>query len=311
MPRLIDELRAKTCRLKMPWFVREDKVDEWQATARRLQRMLDNPEMPVLLIDNVAEYYYFQSEQEYWSLDRDFPNLAPPYQSWWCEHRIMDIHSKECGDSDIKSMVPHGRVGMLFVAIDRERDTVKAEHLPDSRWVLWCEVYMDYGLHRGVTAEGPSGSTFFCIDGEGRLVDRPWMQSWADDSERSADAMRSYMTLFNPALLAVSFLHCKNVTLIDNKPDAPLAKKYKLRHGIAPCSWKTLVIEPLKSILRNEGRSGEVGVQKALHICRGHFRDYREGRGLFGKYHQLVWMPSIVRGSKGEKAPPREIEIKI
>jgi hypothetical protein len=48
-----------------------------------------------------------------------------------------------------------------------------------------------------------------------------------------------------------------------------------------------------------------------MHICRGHFKDYREGRGLFGKYHQLVWHPSLVRGTKGDKPAAREIEVKL
>jgi hypothetical protein len=48
-----------------------------------------------------------------------------------------------------------------------------------------------------------------------------------------------------------------------------------------------------------------------MHICRGHFRDYREGKGLFGKYKQLVWTPMTVRGTRGKDAPAREIEIKV
>jgi len=42
-----------------------------------------------------------------------------------------------------------------------------------------------------------------------------------------------------------------------------------------------------------------------------HFRDYREGKGLFGKYHQIVWTPMGVRGTKGKDAPAREIMVKI
>ena len=80
---------------------------------------------------------------------------------------------------------------------------------------------------------------------------------------------------------------------------------------MAPCPSIAMNIEPLKAILRTEGRSDQVGVQKALHICRGHFRDYREGAGLFGKYHGVFWTPQIVRGTKGTSAPPREIKIKV
>ena len=31
-----------------------------------------------VLVDNVSEYYYLTSTQEYWDLEADFPNIAPP-----------------------------------------------------------------------------------------------------------------------------------------------------------------------------------------------------------------------------------------
>jgi hypothetical protein len=40
-----------------------------------------------------------------------------------------------------------------------------------------------------------------------------------------------------------------------------------------------------------------------MHICRARFRDYREGRGLFGKDHQLVRTSRIVRGTRSRIAP--------
>jgi len=307
MPRLIDDFRAPLARLAMPHFVPRYRENAWADMAKRTHDLIMSPELPVLLIDNVAEYYY-SSEQEYWDLRDDFPNLAPPYPAFWCEHRmIKTIHSKQCGDTDVSALVPRGRIGTLIHGLDPA--DCKGEGIPtEARWILWCELFIDYG-DRDVSATGPHGSVFLCVDAEGKIIQRPWMQSLATDAD--AEIMKSYMTWFNPVFLAMSFLHCRNVTVVDNSVPAPLAKKYRARSGIAPCRYKTLVIEPLKQILRREGRSDQVGVQKALHICRGHFRDYREGRGLFGKYHQLVWMPSIVRGTRGEKAPPREIEVKL
>jgi hypothetical protein len=107
-------------------------------------------------------------------------------------------------------------------------------------------------------------------------------------------------------------MHCKNVAIIDHAVDKPLAKKWASKHGgLRPTRYKTLVIEPLKQVLRSEGRAEQHGLQKALHICRGHFADYTEGRGLFGKIHGKFWMPSTVRGTKGKSAPPREIVVKV
>ncbi len=38
-------------------------------------------------------------------------------------------------------------------------------------------------------------------------------------------------------------------------------------------------------------------VEKAMHICRGHFSRYTEEKPLFGKYAGLFWIPMHVRGS--------------
>jgi len=305
MPRFIDDLRAPGARIQKPWFILERHERRWNEHTLKVFEVLRDPSLPVLLIDNVSDYYFTASDQENWDLGRDFPNLAPPFPYFWAEYKMPRvIHSKERGDTEIPGT---GRVGTLITALTQ--DQFKGEGVPDNvKWILWGELFADYSKH-GVTGEGVHGAFFWAIDAEGRIIEEPWMQTYSDAAHN--EELRGYMGWFNPALLAVSFLHCKNVRLDDNHVPKPLAKKYRERHGVEPCAYKTLVIEPLKQILRHEGRSHEVGLQKALHICRGHFKDYREGRGLFGKYHQLVWQPSIVRGTKGTKTPPREIEVKV
>jgi len=306
MPRLIDDLRAPGARIRSPIWIAPHLHGKWQYHTQHVMLALQNPDLPVLLVDNVSDYYYTASDQEYWDLREDFPNLAPPFKAFWCEHRLPKlIHSKEEGDST--APVENCRAGMLFHALERGEWT--AEGVPDNvKWIYWCEIFIDYHRH-GVAADGSHGACFLAVDAEGRVVDRPWMQTFTGG--KHDQQMARLMSWFNVAWLAVSFLHCKNVRLEDNRAPKPLVKKYRERHGVEPCAYKTLVIEPLKQILRTEGRSGEVGIAKAMHICRGHFRDYREGRGLFGKYHQLVWTPAMVRGTKGKQAPPREIEVKV
>lgn len=309
MPRLIDDIRA-TGRLQKPYFVLEHLEDKWKKHTQSLWPMLNNPNLTVLLIDNVSDYYY-QSDQEHWDLRRDFPNLAPPFPQFWAEHRIPPrIHSKEEGDTDMSHMIQNGRVGALITAIDPA--DAKGEGIPENtHWLLYCEIFIDYGkLARDLAVTGPHGSIFMAIDKDGALLDTPWIQSFSEPEYNHV--LRALVTWLHPTLLAVCFLHCKNVTVTQESMPAPLAKKFRAKHpGLQPTRFRTLVIEPLKQILRTQGRSGEVGVQKAMHICRGHFRDYREGAGLFGKIHALVWTPMTVRGTKGEKTAPREIKVKI
>jgi hypothetical protein len=168
---------------------------------------------------------------------------------------------------------------------------------------------MDYDCY-SMPIEGPAGSCFLTIDADGALLGSPHMQCHSA-AGRHEEMLQSYLTWLHPALLAVSFLHCKNVKVIDQETPAPLAKKYHARTGIWPTRFHTLEIEPLKQILKTQGNVQANGLAKAIHICRGHFKDYREGRGLFGKYKQIVWQPSVIRGTKGKEAALREVRIKL
>jgi hypothetical protein len=98
------------------------------------------------------------------------------------------------------------------------------------------------------------------------------------------------------SLLATSFMHCKNVVQRTVDPPAKLSKRHRERHGRPLFSYRVLEIEPMKQVLRTEGRVDEVGLVRALHICRGHFKDYRE-HGLFGRNKGLYWWDQHVRGS--------------
>jgi hypothetical protein len=100
--------------------------------------------------------------------------------------------------------------------------------------------------------------------------------------------------LFDIGLLTLSFLHCKNVQLTKEEKRC----YHKINSNQKDIDYHTLDIKPMKEVLRKEGKSEETGIKKALHICRGHFRHYEEGRGLFGKYSGTFWVPQHVRGNK-------------
>ena len=74
-------------------------------------------------------------------------------------------------------------------------------------------------------------------------------------------------------------------------------------------TFKTLEIEPMKRALKHEGQSETAGLKKALHICRGHFKDYSK-HGLFGKYKGLYWWDSHVRGSTEEGVVVKDYAVK-
>jgi hypothetical protein len=110
-----------------------------------------------------------------------------------------------------------------------------------------------------------------------------------------------------PMWLALSFLHCKNVTLTTEAPChscKPLKKGEQCRR----LHYHVLNIKPMQEILRRDGQSEATGLKKALHICRGHFKDYRQ-RGLFGKYQGLYWWDAHIRGRGSERVVVKDYNV--
>jgi hypothetical protein len=100
-----------------------------------------------------------------------------------------------------------------------------------------------------------------------------------------------------PFLLATSILHCKNVTA--QRVAVPEAlKRAAAKRGRPIYSHSILNISPARKILKSEGElSKGASLSKALHVCRGHFKDYRDGAGLFGKAKGIYWWEQALRGN--------------
>jgi len=98
-----------------------------------------------------------------------------------------------------------------------------------------------------------------------------------------------------PAMLAISFMHCKGVTKTIDATANP-DDKWLRRKLLPQFKYHILEINPFKDVLRREGQSEQTGIKKALHICRGHFCTYTAEKPLFGHFVGTVWKPSHVRG---------------
>src|SRR4030095_10568084 len=155
MSRLLDDLRGGS--MAMPRFIPPQFAIRWERHGRPLAQLL-REDLPVILIDNVAEYFYETSDQEHWDIRDHFPNIAPPYGIWWMEHRVpRKIHSAKCGDTDVAALIPGGRVGFLFIGAPVA--DVKSEKLPaNARWILAIEVFIDYGPALDNEIQGPHGT---------------------------------------------------------------------------------------------------------------------------------------------------------
>jgi len=251
----------------------------------------------VIVADNVAQYYFDNAEKK-WA-DKDFPVVSPPFELMWMEFaRPQGKNYPENYPSRFSFWIHAGEVPREVewnesCGAFQLCQKVKFECPQKPRWLMRLMLYVKiHGLrgHSGEECVGPCAVYMVALNDSGEII--------AKDSSYIETNVTNEMAepLHHCALLTLSLLNCKNVTVKENEPSAIASKKWRKAHGEPLAKFKTLNIEPMRKILVREGGQSEQGLKMAMHICRGHFRDYRE-HGVFGKHKGIYWWDSFVRGS--------------
>jgi hypothetical protein len=303
-----------------------DDVMECLAPDRREWFTRQLAESTVVKVQNVADYQRAGTAQEWWDIRDDFPNIAPPWGNFWMEWRQPEhVRSDKLGThglyrhvrGDVYADPMAGvRWAVLGQACDVGSDPVARQD--GVRWALsWVGFSPDWYSPR-LDAEQATPAlllTFVNVDADGRATEvkgawqlgRPLHPSL--DGREDATNQVSHL-LRNVVLLAFSFAHCKNVSWDEGRFHGPLIKR-RAERGRAPITrWLTLRIDPMREVLRREGGADRVGLAKALHICRGHFKHYDRGRPLFGKHEGTYWWPMHRRGSTAIGEIKKDYEVK-
>lgn len=110
------------------------------------------------------------------------------------------------------------------------------------------------------------------------------------------------LRLASVVIHTISLLNCSNVRLVETgKTNSDIGRKRRDHDRLAMIRHHELRVKVGSQILRVDGRSETGQALVPLHMVRGHFRDYSEGKGLFGKYkgekYNAVWVPPYARGS--------------
>lgn len=259
----------------------------------------------VFVIDNVAQYYFEVTEQDFFDISSDFPNIAPVYESMFFEYSLPEFvrHKGFIEKSTIPvSLRKYIRSGLLIHS-EKTSDGWTMTGLPfmrtDSKHIGRLFAFSIKIEKDGSVIDSDKALTVYYDDGHTDLLRRL-------GKKRIVDMIAQFM---HPALMALSFMHCKNVEIISNNPPIKLSRKNIKEYGRPLVTYKTLSIEPLKQILRSEGDADNTGVKQALHICRGHFKDFSKGDGLFGKYKGLYWWSSHIRGDSSRGVVVKDYSI--
>jgi hypothetical protein len=279
-----------------------------EAERKNFAELVRSPGLMFLKIQNVADYLG-TSAVGFNSLD-DFPNLAPPWPAFWMEYRRKGA---ACGT----------------LAVGDRIDT--RELFIDSTKVHWIFV-----LHHFTTQSGGNPGSFMeilALDASGKLirgaVNRDFMDALvpnAPDMVKEISELPGFVyhkeinvyvqelgcpeVLAQEEMMAITFCHCKNVKVRPDSLPEKLQKKRSKGGRVPVHRYYTLDIEPMKRVLTTDGRSREIGLKRALHICRGHFADYTDGRGLFGRHHGMFWVPQHVKGDARTGSVIKDYDVK-
>jgi len=281
----------------------------------------------IFIVDNVTAYMYAGTSQNVW-FSTDFPNCAPPAPVFWMETRQPPSILNEGVPTPWTGQYAWG---VLFQSVEvAKRPEVLAlaarafhgaeqDRFAEARWAYQCFPFVVAA--RTAAVYGPVMVGMCLVGGDGQLLAH-WIPTGCRQpvctcprTHRTHSAVEAWWTLGTdhwpredlrarrgvcqalvfPFWLALSFLHCKNVTQAATDPCHPRGK----RRPHDPCRrvhYKVLNIQPMQRLLQQARTTHKSDLRQALHIMRGHFKNYQEGSGLFGKHHGLYWWDQRLRG---------------
>lgn len=185
-------------------------------------------------------------------------------------------------------------VGNFTIQYDKNGIIQKLPNTSDDHWVNYVNVAL-FGGEDPMALPCPSG--YNPVEWDERK------------KEASTEAKTFIVKAVEFVLFSLLLLNCKNVSYKEIPCSPKLAKRYKERHSTPRPKEYTLLINPLKKSSKSESTSS-TSPPKALHLCRGHFKNYDE-KPLFGKLKGTYWWPAHARGDASNGLIQKNYEIKM
>lgn len=252
---------------------------------------------PVFQISNVAEYLYLGTDKEVWNNFTDFPRPIPPFESCWMEFHVPRETFSEGERRRMPIRDVFDRIG-LWITLTPSPVPGSAKYGltltpfcmgPENRyaWIMPVNVIGISDQYEPIPIGG-KGGLFYMYPGSNDAALSP-------NRDYAATLGSSSNSLCFPGLLAMSLLNCRNVVTRKIQTPIALLKKHTKHGAEITREHHVIEIEPIIKVTRSETQS--IGYsRRAASVIRGHFKDYRDGKGLFGKLRGLYWWHQQAHG---------------
>jgi hypothetical protein len=262
-------------------------------------------------IQNVADYYLAHKAEDEWNTGRDF-TVAPPFDFFATRYTLTDYFGPEYSGLEILSVFrvvarPPDAPLADVIADGVELNPYRAALVAEARWHLLVQVFSVEG--RVVT---PPVDYFLAVDPRGQIAThRGHIALWLTDTHTLPGVVGLVAdTFLQISLLALTFLNCRNVEVVKPPPATKKRLPRKLKFESRYHKIKVNAIGRRRE--QPACRRGPTGISQALHIVRGHFReygpDYDKGL-LFGKYAGRFWVASHFKGDLAAGVVAKDYEV--
>lgn len=313
-------------------FVRFDQADLFKDLISRAE---------IIDYSNVTKYQWENHLVDQWGLKELF-NVMPPFDLMWMDTANEGVGAPPGLQTPLRSgILFHTTRNIPIPNVQKIFGNLRVPFQPLCDFSEWetcafvqASVFQFYKLKKPFHIKGASvyedyalfcGASMFAVLPNGKPLTAGVMSGMNVDynvvpkehHQRIRDESRDRKPLVNEvltALFAIQFAHCKNVRLKTTAPDEKLSQVWNRKKKKLLLTYKTIEIEPMKRVLETEGGLGKNGIQKALHLCRGHFATYTPEKGMMGRKLEepvTVWKPAHVRGSKEFGEVKKDYRIKV
>lgn len=280
--------------------------------------------MTLVNIQNVANWYL--SDERRPTGPDGFPITLPPWPISWLEYNVPSTitwHDGQIAASNALGMPRQVGAAVQAIHLDEEQRSRIGTHGDPARRTYLNTIReaggresdvsgeLDHFLQR-VAASSDGIRHASCgrlVAYDGRVTGSPghWVAYHRADGSiapgcylagRSQSfSIQALWLSIGSVYAAIAMAHCKNVHLSGEElSELPTSDRLRSRRKAKRprLTFRTLLIEPLMSASRGvSGRGADIA--NALHMCRGHFKDYRD-HGLFGRHKGVYWWDQHARG---------------
>lgn len=249
-----------------------------------------------VVADEVSAFYWYH-ERQIWGPE-DFGPVRPPFDALWLEWTIPKNPV-----IDLLPRIPPGRKCGALVCLTRD----------DGGQFIIQTFTEGAGATEGIVALPP---VHFNLNDDGASDLIP-MVGATEGAHLAAmmgvdinKALSEIAALCHVPLLALSFMHCRNITIEDVPgPPPKVARKRAARLGFGETKMTRIRLPGAARTARTPTEVRNAVGQAPLHMVRGHFKTYTEDAPLFGKRTGTYWWGWQARGNQanGVHVPTYEV----